>query len=48
MWYLLKIRPYRTWRNVIEGAVITFTGDHRTEKALAKIRESEGLRRLAV
>ena len=24
-WYLLRIRPYRTQENVIEGAVITFT-----------------------
>jgi two-component system, chemotaxis family, CheB/CheR fusion protein len=24
-WYLLRIRPYRTLENVIEGAVITFT-----------------------
>ena len=48
MWYLLKIRPYRTLENVIEGAVITFTEITELKKALAKIRESEGLRRLAV
>ena len=25
VWYLMRIRPYRTLENVIEGAVITFT-----------------------
>jgi two-component system, chemotaxis family, CheB/CheR fusion protein len=40
-WYLLRIRPYRTFENVIEGAVITFT-DISTVKAA-----QEALRRLA-
>jgi two-component system CheB/CheR fusion protein len=41
-WYLLRIRPYRTLENVIEGAVITFTDITEFK------RGQEGLRRLAV
>ena len=47
-WHLLRIRPYRTLENVIEGAVITFTEITETKKAQAALRESEDLRRLAV
>jgi two-component system CheB/CheR fusion protein len=47
-WYLLRIRPYRTLENVIEGAVITFTDITEIKKAKAALRESEDLRRLAV
>jgi len=47
-WYLLRIRPYRTLNNVIEGAVITFTDITEMEKARAALRESEVMRRLAV
>jgi two-component system CheB/CheR fusion protein len=47
-WYLLRIRPYRTLENVIEGAVITFTEITEMKQAQAALRESEGLRRLAV
>jgi two-component system CheB/CheR fusion protein len=47
-WYLLRIRPYRTQENVIEGAVITFTEITEVKKARAALRESEVLRRLAV
>ena len=47
-WYLLRIRPYRTLENVIEGAVITFTDISTTKKAEAVLRDSEALRRLAV
>jgi len=47
-WYLLRIRPYRTLENVIEGAVITFTETTEMKKAEAALRESEALRRLAV
>ena len=46
-WYLLRIRPYRTMENVIEGGVITFTEITELKKAEALVRESEGLRRLA-
>ena len=47
-WYTLRIQPYRTLDNVIEGAVITFveiTGIVRAREALSEANE---LRRLAV
>ena len=47
-WYLLRIRPYRSLENVIEGAVITFTEITAMKAAQAAVRDSEGLRRLAV
>jgi two-component system, chemotaxis family, CheB/CheR fusion protein len=47
-WYLLGIRPYRTLENVIEGAVITFIDITELNRARAAVRETEGLRRLAV
>jgi two-component system CheB/CheR fusion protein len=47
-WFLLRIRPYRTLENVIEGAVITFTDISEVIKAREALRESESLRRLAV
>jgi two-component system, chemotaxis family, CheB/CheR fusion protein len=47
-WYLLRIWPYRTLENVIEGAVITFTEATEIKKAQAALREAEDLRRLAV
>jgi two-component system CheB/CheR fusion protein len=47
-WYLLRIRPYRTLENVIEGAVITFTEITEMRNAQVALRESEALRRLAV
>jgi two-component system CheB/CheR fusion protein len=47
-WYLLRIRPYRTLENVIEGAVITLTEISELKNARAALRESEVLRRLAV
>jgi two-component system CheB/CheR fusion protein len=47
-WYLLRIRPYRTTENVIEGAVITFTEITEVKKAQAALKETETLRRLAV
>ena len=46
-WYLLRMRPYRTLENAIEGAVITFTEVTEMKKAQAALRDSEGLRRLA-
>src|SRR5580658_258949 len=48
VWYLLRIRPYRTTENVIEGAVITFTDVSEMKKAQAALQESAALRRLAV
>jgi len=47
-WYLLRILPYRTLDNVIEGAVMTFADVTATIKAQAALRESQALRRLAV
>lgn len=47
-WFLLRIRPYRTLENVIEGAVITFTDITDMKSARAVLQESETLRRLAV
>ena len=47
-WYLLRIRPYRTLENVIEGAVITFTEITEMKKAQALLQETETLRRHAV
>ncbi|MBY0268422.1 MAG: PAS domain-containing protein [Burkholderiales bacterium] len=47
-WFLLRIRPYRTLENVIEGAVITFFDISDMKKARDALRESDSLRRLAV
>jgi two-component system CheB/CheR fusion protein len=47
-WFLLRIRPYRTLDNVIEGAVITFTEITEMKHAQRALRESADLRRLAV
>jgi two-component system CheB/CheR fusion protein len=47
-WFLLRIRPYRTLDNVIEGAVITFTEITEMKKARMALQESEALRRLAI
>ncbi|MCX6065498.1 MAG: PAS domain-containing protein, partial [Chloroflexi bacterium] len=46
-WYLLRIQPYRTLENMIEGAVINFTEITQLKKAQAARQETEGLRRLA-
>ncbi len=46
VWYLLRIQPYRTLENVIEGAVITFTDITEIKKAQAILQETEGMRRL--
>jgi two-component system CheB/CheR fusion protein len=47
-WYLLRIRPYRTLENVIEGAVLTFFDVTEMKKAREALRDSETLRRLAM
>lgn len=48
VWFLLRIRPYRTLENVIEGAVITFTDITEMKQARTALIESEALRRLAI
>ena len=48
VWFLLRIRPYRTLENVIDGAVITFTEITEIKKAHDVLRESASLRRLAL
>jgi two-component system, chemotaxis family, CheB/CheR fusion protein len=47
-WYLLRIRPYRTLENVIEGAVISFFDITEVKRTQAALREAESLNRLAV
>ncbi len=47
-WYLLRIRPYRTLENVIEGAVITFMDISELKRAREALRISDELQRLAV
>ena len=48
IWFMLRIRPYRTLENVIEGAVITFVDITALKQAEALVRESQSLRHLAV
>jgi len=46
-WFVLRIRPYRTLENVIEGAVITFFDITDMHQAREALREAESLRHLA-
>ncbi len=46
-WYLLRIKPYRTSENVIEGAVVTFTEVTTLKNAQAVMREWDSIRTLA-
>ena len=46
-WYMMRIRPYRTLDNVIEGAVITFV-DITEMKLREGAAQTNGLRRLAL
>jgi len=48
VWYLLRIRPYRTIENVIKGAVITFTDIAKIKRAEEILKESQSKLRLAV
>ena len=41
--FLLRIRPYRTMENVIEGAVITFTDVTELKRTAEALRESEAI-----
>jgi len=47
-WYDMRIMPYRTTENVIEGAVITFVDITEMKEAQDKLREANDLMRLAV
>ena len=47
VWYLLRIRPYRTIENVIKGAVITFTDINEIKRAEEIMKEAKAMRRLA-
>jgi len=47
-WYSLRIRPYRTLENVIEGAVISFVDITEVKRARETQLKSEVLSRLAV
>lgn len=47
MWFLMRIRPYRTQDNVIKGSVITFTDITELRKSKEMLKESESFKRLA-
>ena len=47
-WFVLRIRPYRTLDNVIDGAVMTFFDITDMKKAQEMLKEFDALRRLAV
>lgn len=46
-WYRMRIQPYRTLNNVIEGAVITFVDITETKKSQEEIAKAHKLSRLA-
>ena len=46
-WFLLRIRPYRTLENVIEGAVITFFDISEIKRAREALQKANDLLRLA-
>jgi len=47
-WYTMRLRPYRTLDNVIDGVVITFVDVTETRKAQEALRQANDLLRLAV
>ncbi len=47
-WFTLRIRPYRTLDNVIEGAVITFSDISELKRVEAALEQANQLARLAV
>ncbi|MBK5273994.1 MAG: PAS domain-containing protein [Desulfuromonadales bacterium] len=47
-WFLMRIRPYRTIQNVIEGAVITFFDINEIKLAREELRKANDILRLAV
>jgi len=46
-WYQMRIQPYRTTENVIEGAVLTFVEITEMKRMHELISETESIRRLA-
>jgi two-component system CheB/CheR fusion protein len=48
MWYTMRIQPYRTLDNVIEGAVITFVDISEMMRTRNALKEANDLLRLAV
>ena len=47
-WYTLRIQPYRTLENVIEGAVITFIDISEIKKTQEALRKANELLRLSI
>jgi two-component system CheB/CheR fusion protein len=47
-WYAMRILPYRTLDNVIEGAVLTFVDVTESKAAAEELRKANDLARLAV
>jgi len=47
-WFLMRIRPYRTLENVIEGAVITFFDISEIKRIRDALQKANDLNRLAV
>ncbi|MFH1983341.1 MAG: chemotaxis protein CheB [Pseudomonadota bacterium] len=47
-WYTMRIQPYRTVDNVIEGAVITFVDITEVKQAQIALQKANALNRLAV
>lgn len=47
-WFLMRIRPYRTLENVIEGAVITFFDISEIKRMRDALQKANDLHRLAV
>jgi two-component system CheB/CheR fusion protein len=47
-WYTMRIQPYRTLDNVIEGAVITFVDITEMRQVREQLRKANDLLRLAV
>ncbi|MBB5349025.1 PAS domain-containing protein [Desulfoprunum benzoelyticum] len=47
-WYILRIQPYRTLDNIIEGAVITFVDNTEAKKAKDALHQANEQLRLAV
>lgn len=47
-WYILRIRPYRTLDNVIEGVVLTFADMTAAKKTQESLQKANDLLRLAI